>query len=64
MAKNKDISFQEALDELKVILAQIESETLNIDVIPSLITRAKELQVLCESKLMSIQNVIRENSVQ
>ena len=62
MAKNKEISFQEALDELKTILAQIESESLNIDSIPTLVTRAKELQTLCESKLLAIQNVISDNS--
>lgn len=62
MAKNKEISFQEALDELKTILAQIESESLNIDSIPTLVARAKELQTLCESKLLAIQNVIKDNA--
>ncbi len=61
MAKKTEFSFKEAMDELQNILTRIESEDLEIDAIPGLINRAKELQLVCQEKLTQVQLVIDDD---
>lgn len=61
MAKKTEFSFKEAMEELKSILTRIESEDLEIDAIPSLINRTKELQIICQDKLTQVQLIIDDD---
>lgn len=58
--ENKPAGIQEAMDELKQILQQLESGEINIDKLPQLIIRAKFLSEYCENELTRIDELIRE----
>lgn len=61
MAKNKEFSLNEAMEELKSILTKLESDSTDIDQIPLLVERAKHLHQQCEEKLTGIENNIIQN---
>jgi len=50
MAK-KDISYNEAIDEIQQILQEIESEKIDIDLLSIKVKKATELIALCKQKL-------------
>ncbi|MBK9025585.1 MAG: exodeoxyribonuclease VII small subunit [Saprospiraceae bacterium] len=53
--------FQRSNGGIKSILTRIESEDLEIDAIPALINRAKELQIICQEKLTQVQLIIDDD---
>ncbi len=50
MAK-KDISYNEAIAEIEMILEEIESEKIDIDSLSAKVKKATELISLCKEKL-------------
>lgn len=53
MAKNENISYADALEELEKILADIESNDLDLDSLSEKVKRAAYLTKLCKTKLRS-----------
>jgi exodeoxyribonuclease VII small subunit len=50
-----NISYEEAYAELKNIAAEIEQETVSVDVLAAKVKRASELITLCQSKLKATE---------
>ena len=57
MAK-KELSFTDAVNEIEKILRNIESGTLNIDVLSAEVKRASELIRECQKKLKTTEDEI------
>jgi exodeoxyribonuclease VII small subunit len=57
MAK-KEFSFTDAVNEIEKILRNIESGTLNIDVLSAEVKRASELIRECQKKLKTTEDEI------
>ena len=64
MAK-KDISYNEAIDEIQQILEEIESEKIDIDSLSVKVKKTTELIALCKQKLKKadeeIENLMKSN---
>jgi exodeoxyribonuclease VII small subunit len=50
-----NLSYEEAYEELKNIAAEIEQESVSVDVLAAKVKRASELITLCQSKLKSTE---------
>jgi exodeoxyribonuclease VII small subunit len=50
-----NLSYEEAYAELKNIAAEIEQESVSVDVLAAKVKRASELITLCQSKLKSTE---------
>ena len=64
MISNKpanELSYDEAIKELNIILSSLQDETLTIDQLTDSIKRASELLVSCNSRLTSTEKEV--NSV-
>lgn len=58
MEESKDISYAEALEELEKILADIESEELDLDTLSAKVKRAAFLTSECKKKLRETEKEI------
>jgi len=51
MAENSNETYKEALAEIEGIIAEIESESIDVDVLSAKVKRAAELIKFCKEKL-------------
>ena len=58
--KIKEQSFEEAFSELQAILYRIQDDSVSIDELSSLITKASELHKFCTSRLRNVEKEIEE----
>lgn len=65
MAK-KNISYNEAIDEIQQILQEIEAEKIDIDLLSIKVKKATELIALCKQKLKKADEEIENlmNSIE
>jgi len=58
------LTYEEAYKELKQISAEIENESVSVDVLAARVKRAAELITYCQSKLrateLEVNNIIRQ----
>ncbi len=60
MAKKK--SYKEAYEQLQVIVAELESGQLDIDVLTEKIKLSTELIKICKEKLREVEEEVNDNS--
>ncbi len=60
MSKTKQISYSRALSELEKIIAEIESEETDLDVLSEKVKRAASLIKLCRAKLRSAEEEVKK----
>lgn len=64
MAKQNEISYNEAFQEMESILEKIESEELDIDQLSSKLKRVSYLMKLCKGKLRKteaeVEKILKE----
>jgi exodeoxyribonuclease VII small subunit len=60
MKKTKNISYQDALQELLQLQTQMETNQIPIDELDIAVKRATELLSICKEKLRTIENNITE----
>jgi exodeoxyribonuclease VII small subunit len=60
MKKTKNITYQQALDELLQIQQEIENNQIPIDELDISVQRATELLVFCKDKLRNIETSIAD----
>ncbi len=60
MSKTKQISYSRALSELEKIIAEIESEETDLDVLSEKVKRAAALIKLCRAKLRSAEEEVKK----
>ncbi|MFQ3573377.1 MAG: exodeoxyribonuclease VII small subunit [Thermodesulfovibrionales bacterium] len=58
MKSHKDLTYLKALNELKEIVSNIESQEIDIDVLTEKVKRATELINFCRHKLRSTEEEI------
>ncbi|MDR1554159.1 MAG: exodeoxyribonuclease VII small subunit [Prevotellaceae bacterium] len=58
--KNKELTYTEAMDEIKSIIEQMENSELNIDVLCKDVERSIELIRFCRSKLHTTEENINK----
>lgn len=51
----KNMTYEQAFDELRTIAAEIEDETVSVDVLAEKVKRASELITFCQTKLRSTE---------
>lgn len=59
MAKNREMNYSQALNELEKIVAEIESEEVGIDLLAEKIRRASTLISLCRKKLRAADDEVK-----
>jgi len=52
--------YKEALEEIEAIVEEIESETVDVDVLAEKVKRAASLIKLCKAKLKAADNEVRK----
>lgn len=57
--EKKEISYNEALQELETILRSIESGDTDIDTLSAKVTRATELIALCRERLLKVEEEVK-----
>ncbi len=57
--ENKEISYNEALDELESILRSIESGEADIDTLAARVSRATELIKICRQRLLKVESEVK-----
>jgi exodeoxyribonuclease VII small subunit len=60
MAK-KELTYKQAMQELEAILAEIESEDVDIDKMTGMIKRATELIEFCKTRLTKTKDEIEKS---
>jgi exodeoxyribonuclease VII small subunit len=64
---DQNLSYETAYAELKKIAAEIENETVSVDVLADRVKRASELIAFCQGKLRSteteVNNIIKQMEV-
>jgi len=60
VSKTKQISYSRALSELEKIIAEIESEETDLDVLSEKVKRAASLIKLCRAKLRSTEEEVKK----
>lgn len=60
MAKSRELTYSQALNELEKIVAEIESEEADVDLLAEKIKRAAFLISLCKGKLRSAEEEVRK----
>jgi len=60
VAKNREMTYSQALHELEKIVADIESEEVEIDLLAEKIKRASELISLCRRKLKAADEEVKK----
>lgn len=61
MAKKKEPTYQQALNEIEDIVNQLESESVDVDDLTKLTKRASELVNYCRKKLKSTEEELKAN---
>jgi exodeoxyribonuclease VII small subunit len=51
----KNMTYEQAFEELKSIASEIEDETVSVDVLAEKVKRASELITFCQNKLRSTE---------
>ena len=51
----KNLTYEQAFEELRVIASEIEDETVSVDVLAEKVKRASELIAYCQTKLRSTE---------
>ena len=59
MAKNKELTYSQALAELEDIISRIESEQVDVDALAEKVKRASVLIRFCKEKLKSTEEEVR-----
>lgn len=57
---NNDLNYEDAYNELKKIAAEIENESVSVDVLTERVKRAAELITYCQQKLKSTENEVNK----
>ncbi len=57
---NNNITYQQALDELTELVAQLENESIPIDELAQKVKRASELIQYCQSKLTATDSEVKK----
>lgn len=60
MTKNRQPSYSQALKELETIIAEIESEEADIDVLAEKVKRAAFLIKFCRSRLRTTEDEVKK----
>jgi exodeoxyribonuclease VII small subunit len=60
MTKKIEISYNEAFQEMEVILEKIENEELDIDQLSSSLIRVSHLMILCRDKLRKTETEVEK----
>jgi exodeoxyribonuclease VII small subunit len=56
----KSMTYEQAFEELKNIAAEIEDETVSVDVLADKVKRASELISFCQNKLRSTESEVNK----
>lgn len=51
----KNLTYEQAFEELRIIASEIEDETVSVDVLAEKVKRASELIAYCQTKLRSTE---------
>ncbi|MCF8283833.1 MAG: exodeoxyribonuclease VII small subunit [Sphingobacteriales bacterium] len=51
----KNMTYEQAFEELRIIASEIEDETVSVDVLAEKVKRASELITFCQAKLRSTE---------
>ena len=60
MAKNRELTYSQALNELEKIVSDIESEEVDIDILAEKIRRASFLITFCKDKLRTAEDEVKK----
>ena len=60
MAKNRELTYSQALDELEKIVGEIESEEVDVDQLADKIKRASTLVTFCRTKLRTAEDEVKK----
>lgn len=60
MAKQNDIKYSEALNELEGIVDELQSETVDVDELSYKVKRAVELIQLCKTKINTTEMDVKQ----
>ena len=60
MAKSRDLTYSQALNELEKIVADIESEEVDVDLLAEKIKRASFLITFCKGKLRTAEDEVKK----
>lgn len=55
LSMNKNLTYEQAYEELSQIAREIESETISVDLLAEKVKRASELVAFCQSKLKATE---------
>ncbi|MFP4091852.1 MAG: exodeoxyribonuclease VII small subunit [Cyclobacteriaceae bacterium] len=58
--KNKELSYQQAMQELESIVARVEEDELDVDELSAQVKRAMELVSYCRTRLRTTENIIQQ----
>ncbi|HHJ50832.1 MAG TPA: exodeoxyribonuclease VII small subunit [Phaeodactylibacter sp.] len=59
-AKKKQLTYEDAYTELEGILLRLQEEEVNMEELPKLIQRAKELTEYCRGKLREVEEKVAD----
>ena len=60
MAKSRELTYSQALNELEKIVTDIESEEVDVDVLAEKIKRASFLITFCKGKLRTAEDEVKK----
>lgn len=60
MAKSRELTYSQALNELEKIVAEIESEEVDVDALAEKIKRASFLIMFCKEKLRTAEDEVKK----
>ena len=60
MAKSRELTYSQALNELEKIVADIESEEVDVDLLAEKIKRASFLITFCKGKLRTAEDEVKK----
>jgi len=61
MSKTRQVTYSQALTELEEIVARIESEEIDIDILAEKVKRAAYLIQLCRGKLRNTEDEVKKS---
>lgn len=60
MSKSKQLTYYQALSELEKIISEIESESVDVDVLSEKVKRAAHLIKFCKGRLRSAEEDVKK----
>ncbi|TAN39851.1 MAG: exodeoxyribonuclease VII small subunit [Nitrospirae bacterium] len=60
MAKSKELTYSQALNELEKIVSEIEAEEVDVDLLAEKIKRASLLISFCKAKLRTAEDEVKK----